>query len=379
LIKNSASSHDDADLTLRSALFDYHVGFNELNEAAQTLSCVNLDSTSRHYSNKEKADIYIKCAEAYLGNDDSVEAETLLNKASPLMSAIAMTSSSSASSSADAPAAIANEEDVVDFGLQLRYRVTYARVLDANRKFVESALRYYELSKIENADIVQAELDQLYCRAVTCIILGKSGNQRSRVMALISKDEDRLNNLERLEGENNTTPYSQHARVLLKMHREQILRADETRVFSDSLMPHQKAITKDGFTTVDQAVMEHNMLAVAKVYDNICFEELAKILHLTTSTEALDPLRVQKIAAGMISEGRLRASIDQTEGRWEFKPQDTSAEPANGASSGSGGSGDRGDRGDDYPPPSYEDMCQAEKVRIICKELSEFEDTVMNE
>ena len=30
--------------------------------------------------------------------------------------------------------------------VQLRFRVTYARVLDANRKFVEAAVRYYGLS-----------------------------------------------------------------------------------------------------------------------------------------------------------------------------------------------------------------------------------------
>lgn len=30
--------------------------------------------------------------------------------------------------------------------VQLRFRVTYARVMDANRKFVEAAVRYYGLS-----------------------------------------------------------------------------------------------------------------------------------------------------------------------------------------------------------------------------------------
>ena len=39
----------------------------------------------------------------------------------------------------------AGSEDI--FGpVQLRFRVTYARVLDANRKFVEAAVRYYGLS-----------------------------------------------------------------------------------------------------------------------------------------------------------------------------------------------------------------------------------------
>lgn len=35
---------------------------------------------------------------------------------------------------------------VDDVSLILRYRVTYARVMDANRKFLEAAIRYYEIS-----------------------------------------------------------------------------------------------------------------------------------------------------------------------------------------------------------------------------------------
>lgn len=63
LIKQSgASSYDDADLLLRTALFEYHLSFNELSDAAQILSGVNLDSTTRPYTLDEKADIYIKCA-----------------------------------------------------------------------------------------------------------------------------------------------------------------------------------------------------------------------------------------------------------------------------------------------------------------------------
>eukprot|EP00968_Pinguiococcus_pyrenoidosus_P004275 scaffold285_cov304-Pinguiococcus_pyrenoidosus.AAC.35 len=31
--------------------------------------------------------------------------------------------------------------------MQLRYRTTYSRVLDANRKFLDAATRYYDVSK----------------------------------------------------------------------------------------------------------------------------------------------------------------------------------------------------------------------------------------
>lgn len=42
---------------------------------------------------------------------------------------------------------------MTDVALLLRYRATYARVLDANRKFVEAAMRYYDLSNTSFADV----------------------------------------------------------------------------------------------------------------------------------------------------------------------------------------------------------------------------------
>ncbi|RYH17056.1 hypothetical protein EON65_29155 [archaeon] len=55
-------------------------------------------------------DIYIKCAEAYLEDEAAVEAEVFMNKASPSMN------------------------NISTWTLQLRYKATLARVLDANRK-----------------------------------------------------------------------------------------------------------------------------------------------------------------------------------------------------------------------------------------------------
>lgn len=55
-----------------------------------------------------------------------------MNKAAALINAAAAQAKASA--------------DDVYGPVQLRFRVTYARVLDANRKFVEAAVRYYGLS-----------------------------------------------------------------------------------------------------------------------------------------------------------------------------------------------------------------------------------------
>ena len=66
-------------------------------------------------------------------------------------------------------------------------------------------------------------------------------------------------------------------------------------------------MTADSYSIPEKAIIEHNMLATGKIYDNITFTELGSILRL-------DAGRAEKVAAKMIIEDRLKASIDQTEG-----------------------------------------------------------------
>lgn len=67
-------------------------------------------------------------------------------------------------------------------GLILRYKSTYARVLDANRKFLQAAQRYHDLS-LSSTDAIDAEdLLNMLGRAATCAILAPSGPQRHRVL-----------------------------------------------------------------------------------------------------------------------------------------------------------------------------------------------------
>lgn len=134
-------------------------------------------------TDETKADIYIKCAECFLEIDESVDAETLVNRASSVMSNVN-------------PATAVN----------LRFKTTFARVLDANRKFLEAALRYYDLSTTKILEvrtfwpevyieveaflalqIAREDLYALFAKAITCAILGKVCNQRNRILFILSK------------------------------------------------------------------------------------------------------------------------------------------------------------------------------------------------
>jgi hypothetical protein len=88
---------------------------------------------------------------------------------------------------------------------------------------------------------VQDDLIELFGKAITCVVLGKAGPQRFRVMALLYKDE-RLNSLDQLP------KYASHSTVLSKMLKEQILKQEELKTFESFLMPHQKAVFSSIFT-----------------------------------------------------------------------------------------------------------------------------------
>ncbi|CAE7646610.1 csn-4, partial [Symbiodinium microadriaticum] len=85
----------------------------------------------------------------------------------------------------------------------------------------------------------------------------------------------------------------------------------DMEIFEQCLQPHQKAMTSEGFTMPQKATIEHNMIAIRRLYRNIYISELAHLLGLDEGT-------TEKVAASMISEGRLQASLDQLEGMIYF-------------------------------------------------------------
>lgn len=152
---------------------------------------------------------------------------------------------------------------------------------------------------------------------MTCAVLAPAGPNRSRVLASLYRDE-RSSEL---------PTYN----ILSKMFLDRILRSAEVKSFEESLRPHQLAkismssndrlaatvdeddlvepstSTRKGPSTVlDRAVMEHNLLASSKIYNNISFRGLGALLDLA-------PSAAETMARKMIEQGRLRGSIDQVD------------------------------------------------------------------
>uniref|UniRef100_A0A672L6B0 COP9 signalosome complex subunit 4 n=1 Tax=Sinocyclocheilus grahami TaxID=75366 RepID=A0A672L6B0_SINGR len=183
--------------------------------------------------------------------------------------------------------------------LQIHYKVCYARVLDYRRKFIEAAQRYNELSY--KSIVHETERLEALKHALHCTILACAGQQRSRMLATLFKDE-RCQQL------------AAHG-ILEKIYLDRIIRGNQLQEFAAMLMPHQEATTADGSSILDRAVIEHNLLSASKLYNNITFEELGALLEIP-------PAKAEKIASQMITEGRMNVFIDQIDSIVHFETRE---------------------------------------------------------
>ena len=75
--------------------------------------------------------------------------------------------------------------------------------------------------------------------------------------------------------------------------------AAQVESFSQGLKSHQKAVTADGTTVLEKAVVEHNLAAASRLYNNIYFAELGQLLGVSAG-------QAETVACRMIAEERLK-------------------------------------------------------------------------
>ncbi|KZT74393.1 hypothetical protein DAEQUDRAFT_660612 [Daedalea quercina L-15889] len=290
IIQPRIVSYEEQVNTLRFQLADILEAEHEWSEAARVLMGISLDAGQR--ANEDKFKILLRIVRLLLEDEDSVQAETYYNRAALL-----------------AP----STQDKVAL---LSFKLCQARISDYSRKFLEAAARYHELSWV--AEIDEDDRAHMLSAAVTCAVLAPAGPNRSRMLASLCRDE--------------RTAELPSYNILLKMFHDRILRASEIKDFEGTLKPHQlakiapssndrlaSAIADDNdvtdltaskrtgpSTVLDRAVMEHNLLASSKIYNNITFSGLGALLDLT-------PGAAETMARRMVEQGRLKGSIDQVE------------------------------------------------------------------
>ncbi|THH01676.1 hypothetical protein EW026_g1066 [Hermanssonia centrifuga] len=280
-------SYEEQVNALRFILADTLESGEEWSEAARVLMGISLDAGQR--SDEEKLRVYVRIVRLLLEEEDSVQAETYYNRAASL-------------------AHTTNDKELL-----LGFKLSQARIHDYSRRFLEAAMKYHELSWV--AEIDEEERKQMLSAAVTCAVLAPAGPNRSRVLAALCRDE-RTSELPTFN-------------ILTKMFLDRILRSAEVHEFEGTLKPHQlakialsssdqlasadddvndpSASKRTGPSTVlDRAVMEHNLLASSKIYNNITFRGLGALLDVT-------PGAAETMARRMIEQGRLKGTIDQVE------------------------------------------------------------------
>jgi COP9 signalosome complex subunit 4 len=286
IIQLRATSYEEQVNLLKFELADILENEEDWSAAARVLRGINLEASQR--SDEEKLRVYIRVVRLLLEEEDSVQAETYYNRATSLIHSTA------------------------DRETLLTYKLCQARISDYARKFLEAASRYHELSFIGEID--EDERKYMLSAAVTCAVLAPAGPNRSRILSSLFRDE--------------RTAELPTYNILSKMFLDHILRPIEVKEFEKTLKTHQLAkialstndrlsstledgdfvegaSTRTGPTTVlDRAVMEHNVLASSRIYNNITFGGLGALLDLT-------PGAAETMARKMIEQGRLKGHIDQ--------------------------------------------------------------------
>jgi COP9 signalosome complex subunit 4 len=264
LLGPKGAQYEENDTTAKEILADAYEEQGEYIKSAQTLTRIPLDSTQRQLSPDDKARIWIRIVRCYLEEDDTTSAFTHLNKIKNVIHSV-------------------NDKET-----KLMFQLSQARIYDSQRSFLDAAQAYYTISLEPLID--EEERMQALSAAFVCAVLAPAGPKRATMLAKLYKDE-RASQVE-------------HFAILEKIFFNRIMPPEEVKAFAAKLAPHHLAKTADGSTVLDKAVLEHNLLGVSRIYNNIKIERLGQLL-------GIDADKAEENAAKMLEQGRLAGSIDQ--------------------------------------------------------------------
>ena len=285
-LQTHSASFEEQDAALREALAAGYEAQEDYNAAAKALQGIHLDTSQRQITDEARVKMWIRIVRLYLEEDDTADAESYLNRIKNLPS-----SSATLASNAD---------------LKLHFQLSQARILDARRRFLDASAEYLNVSL--SSSVTEDDRLQALSAAIKTAVLAPAGPQRSKTLGKLYKDE-RATSTEEFP-------------ILEKMFLDRLLSPAEVEAFKSSLAPHQLAQTADGSTVLAKAVIEHNLLAASRLYENISIDALGAILGLKDSPEETAGEKAEEYAARMVEQGRLKGVIDQIDGVIFFETTD---------------------------------------------------------
>ena len=276
LLHPKAGSFEEQDTAIKEILADAFEVEEDYASAARTLQTINLDSPQRRVSTDYKAELWIRIVRCYLEHEDPTSANGYLNRAKNIL------------------------PDVQSRETRVHFHLCQARILDSQRQFLDASSAYLTISL--EPMVEEGERLMTLSEAIKSAVLAPAGPQRSRTLARLYKDD-------------RATSTEEHA-ILEKIFLDRLLEPTEVKAFADKLKPHQLALTADGSTVLDKAILDHNLLAASRLYANIHIDALAGLL-------GVDKERAEQDAAKMIEQGRLAGHIDQIDGLVFFEGEGT--------------------------------------------------------
>jgi COP9 signalosome complex subunit 4 len=144
----------------RTALANIYEEQQEWLLAAKALSLIPLDSGTRQIAKEYKLSVFIRILRLYLEDEDYVSADQYINRAQML-----------------------DPQDKLSI---LQLLAAQAKSLDLKRQFLNSAVKYYELSICR--DIHEDEQLEALRSSCICAILSGAGPQRSKILNTLYKD-----------------------------------------------------------------------------------------------------------------------------------------------------------------------------------------------
>lgn len=282
-IQPRLNSFDDVITVIRKALAAAYMELEDYSAAADALIAIDPGAQTKNLTIREKIEIFLHIAQFYLEDEEALKADSYVQRAAML---------------------IHDDSLKDDSVLKQKYASKHTIIQDHKRKFEQAANGYIRLSW--EIAVEEEALESLRL-AINCAILAKAGPQRSRILGTLYKDE-RCRHVPTWDMLNST-------------YQERIIRGPQANKFASQLLPHQTAVTADGNTILEQAMIFHNLFAASKLYENIRFDELGTLL-------GIDAEKAETIAARMIEEGRLYGSIDQIHQIVEFVERSGDAEAA---------------------------------------------------
>lgn len=268
LIASKTLTNEKNEYRIRRALAAAYSYMEEPSQAARVLVSMHLEQIKDKVGIPTLVEAYVAISDYYLDALNNADAYSYITKAAQYI------------------------DDITDIRVICKYKYCYAQVHDANLKFGQAGSLYYELSQKGSVGVPEEETKIFLEKAVICTILAPPGTQRSRLLTTLYKDD--------------RTRITEHFNLLEKMYLERLIKMEEVTKFEKELKPHQKGMTAENYTVLQRAVLEHNILALSKIYINISFDQLTKLLQIP-----LD--KAELLMASMINEGKVKAHISQVD------------------------------------------------------------------